>query len=872
MGSHPQSQPEIDNKEPRPLGALKVFLGFSPGSGKTAAMMQAAAAQRAAGLDVVMLDGEAAPEKEPMEDAATGPEGPETIPHLPSVEAVLARRPDIVIIDRLAGANPPGSRNPRHYHSAVALMEAGLDVYGTLNIYEIASRADILWKFTGLNSSDAVPDGVLDNAEISLVDTPPSELLRRLERGQFRPPKELTPATSRFFEEGCLLHLREMAARFFAERLARDAQQAGQGDGLARSSHRLLAAIEFGWEAEPLILLTRRLAGGLNAAWIVLAVETERSRLGSSGDNSARMLELARELGAEVITVADDDFVKAVLRVAASRKITQIVTAKTEEKWWRRPFAEEPAYSRLARLSGGIDIHIGSTVRAPRENLTAGLNVPAERRWQWPAAVLASGAVMGGGFLIHPLMSAMAASLMSLLAILAVAAFLDRGPALLATALICAGWDYFFLPPYFHFSIAHAEDKVLVAMYFTVALILGQYTTRLRAAQTAERQREERATALYLLTRELADASTTRAVVEKIVAELERSFGAAAAVLLPDESNRLHAHAASSLTPEQKEIAAASWAFERRQWAGKFTGNLSIIDTMFLPLESSRRTVGVLGLRLERSAPPTIHERNLLEALARQAAVALDRQHLRELSEKAEVVAASERLGKTLLDSMSHEIRTPIAAIQAAASDLAELGQVNAEGQSALSEIQEGAARLNRLVGQVLNITRLESGHVKPLINECEVADIINVAVTETEKQMAGHPLKVDIAPNLPIIRTDFVFLQQALMNLLANAAIHTPAGTPVELTARHDGSSICLNVADRGPGLGSLAVDRIFDKFYRGPGAPTGGIGLGLSLVKGFVKAVGGSVTAANHPDGGAEFTILLPVSAATGRGAVEI
>jgi two-component system sensor histidine kinase KdpD len=343
---------------------------------------------------------------------------------------------------------------------------------------------------------------------------------------------------------------------------------------------------------------------------------------------------------------------------------------------------------------------------------------------------------------------------------------------------------------------------------------------------------------------------------------MARFFEASSSILLPDAANRLQQHPASSLTPEAAELAAASWVWERRQWAGKFTGNLPMLNTMFLPLESSRRIVGVMGVRIGRAAPPTIHERNLLEALARQAAVALDRQHLRELSERAEAIAASERLGKTLLDSMSHEIRTPLSAIQAAAGNLEQAGVVSSGGRAAVAEIHEGAERLNRLVGKVLDITRLESGHVKPLINECEVADIVNVAVAETEKLLAKHPLKVHLARPLPIIRTDFAFLQQALMNLLANAANHTSAGTPVELRVWREGMSLLLCVADRGPGIEPQALSRIFDKFYRGPAAPTGGIGLGLSLVKGFVRAIGGDVSVTNRAGGGAEFTIKIPLA----------
>jgi two-component system sensor histidine kinase KdpD len=483
----------------------------------------------------------------------------------------------------------------------------------------------------------------------------------------------------------------------------------------------------------------------------------------------------------------------------------------------------------------------------------------------WLQYVVVVGTVVSvalAGFLFTPQVGVHAMAFLSLLAVVVLALFVERGPALLAAALSAVIWDYFFLPPVFDFRVSHFEDALLLVMFFVVALALGQLTARIRAQEVAERQREGRATALYLLGRELAEATTVDQIIRKVVDELGRSFDAEVAVLLPDARNRLQFHGGGTRELGEKEQAVAAWVLEHRQSAGKFTDNLPTVDTLFVPLESSNSVLGVMRLRLGQSSPPTIHQRNLLDALTRQIALALDRQRLSELSGKAKLLAESERLGKTLLDSMSHEIRTPVAAIRAAAIDLAELKSVSGPGAELIAEIQEAAERLNRLVGKVLDITRLESGHIKPLFNECEVNDIVNVAVAETEKDMARHTLTVDLAPGLPIIRTDFVFLQQALMNFLSNAAFHTPVGTPVELRVWMKAETLFLAVADRGPGIDPLSLPRIFDKFYRGPDAPTGGTGLGLSLVKGFVEAIGGNVTAENRVGGGALFTIALPVS----------
>ncbi len=668
--------------------------------------------------------------------------------------------------------------------------------------------------------------------------------------------------------------LREMAARFYAERIARDVQdwrQATHSQGVSKSGHRILVAVEAGMDSEQVILWTRRLAGSLNSPWIVLYVETSRSVPLEEEARLNRNLELARELGAEVITTADEDFPDAVLRVAFSRNITQIVVGKPGPPPWWRLFPHDPSTARLIRGSGEIGVHVvpvnRETSRRPLRRSLAGAG------WlQYVVVVATVAAVALAGFLFTPRVEPHAMAFLSLLAVVILALFVDRGPALVAATLSAIIWDYFFFPPVFEFRISHFEDGLLMVMYFVVALALGQLTSRIRAQEVAERQRESRATALYLLGRELAGATTTDQIVGKVVSELDRSFSAEVAVLLPDSRNQLKPHKAGTLEIGPKELGVATWVFEHRQSAGKSTANLPSVDALFVPLESGNSLLGTLGLSAGQSFLPTIHQRNLLDALTRQIALALDRQRLSELSEHTKLLAESERLGKTLLNSMSHEIRTPVAIIKAAATDLAEFKYAGVPGAELIAEIQEAVERLNRLVGKVLDITRLESGHIKPQFNECEVNDIVNMAVAETEKEMARHKLTVEIAPSLPIIRTDFVFLQQALMNLLTNTALHTPPGTPVSLRVWNNDESLFVSVTDRGPGINPEALTRIFDKFYRGSAAPTGGTGLGLSLVKGFVEALGGTVNANNCPGGGAQFTITLPLTQSLKRPAVSI
>jgi two-component system sensor histidine kinase KdpD len=747
------------------------------------------------------------------------------------------------------------------------LLEAGIDVYSTLNVYEIASRAHLFTGMSGSASQRVIPDSILDRAEITLVDVAPAEIIRQRKDENTRRVGVGGEPVPGFFDPGNLTVLRETAARLFAERVAKDAQdhrEASSAPGPPKTGHRVLVAVEAAEDNEAIIFSTRRLAGSLNAPWIVLYVETPQKVSLEEESRLTRNLELARELGAEVITTTDEDVVAAVLRVASLRNITQIVVTKPAPAAWWRLSLQDSRITRLVNGSGGIGVHVVPPRRgAAARSWWRGL---AESSLAQYAVVIATvGAVAAGGWLFMPRVTdvgAHAMAFLSLLAVVVLAMFVERGPALLAAAMSAAIWDYFFLPPVFAFRVSHFEDALLLLMYFVVALAMGQLTTRIRSQAAVERQREGRATALYLLGRELAEAATVDQIVRTVVDELGRTFDAAVAILLPDVKNCVQLQPGSTLSLDDRNAEVASWALEHCKPAGKFTANHPAADALFVPLESTNSVIGVIGLRLNQAIPPTIHQRNLLDALTRQIALALDRQRLAELSERTKLLAESERLGKTLLDSMSHEIRTPVAAIRAAAMDLREIKGPEDSEASLIAEIQEASERLNRLVGKILEITRLESKHIKPIFTECEINDIVHVAVAETEKEMAQHKLTVDMPAGLPIVRTDFVLLQQSLMNLLSNAAFHTPAGTPVELRVRQEGGALILVVADRGPGLDPLAVERVFDKFYRAPNAPTGGTGLGLSLVWGFVEALGGKVSAENRSGGGAMFTITIPLA----------
>jgi two-component system sensor histidine kinase KdpD len=477
------------------------------------------------------------------------------------------------------------------------------------------------------------------------------------------------------------------------------------------------------------------------------------------------------------------------------------------------------------------------------------------------------------GFLLQRVLNYHAIALVYLFAVVVLGVFVGRGPVLLAAALSALLWDFFFLEPVETLWIAHFDDAMVLGMYFVVALVLGQLTARIRAQEKEERHGQERATALYVLTRELAEAKGLDDLMERAVSRLGGMFEARVAVVLPEPGHEpgRRSHAAGTLELAERDMEAADWVFRHGQAAGKFTGHLADREALYVPMAVGAGPVGVIALRLSHAFPPTLHQWQMMEAAAQHVAMAYEEHRLQEMLERARLLAESERLSKTLLNSMSHEIRTPIAAITSAVGEL----QVEPPGASPLSgpqrsmvgEIQEAAERLNRVVGNVLEITRLESGTLKPRTEVCDVNDLVHVAVKETRKQLARHRVTVEGLPGVALAPLDYVLTQQALTNLLSNAAFHTPPGTAVAVGARMEPGWLALWVADRGPGVDAEALPRVFDKFYRGPGAAAGGTGLGLSVVKGLIEAQGGRVTAENQPDGGAVFTIRLPVGEGEGR-----
>lgn len=857
-------------------GRLKVFLGMSPGVGKTFAMLEAAQREFKSGRDVVVGFIETHGRKE-TEALVSG------LPVIPrkqidyrgvtltemDIDAIVARRPQLVLVDEFAHTNAPGARHPKRYQDVLELLAAGIDVFTTLNIQHVESRADSVRQITGATIQETIPDTSLEHAEFELVDLPPDELRARLAAGKVYLPERVAAARDNFFRPGNLAALRELVLRFAAEHVGQDVLAYRRGLGIAdpwKSGQRLLVALSPSPTSAALARWTCRLAGELHSPWIAAYVEQPRPLSDEDQARLTKHLNLARELGAEIITTTDADIVRGIVRIAREQNVTQLVVGKPAG--WRAVelLRGGSLLNRLITESGNIDVH---AVRAgEQEPSLRKPQMPRADRIDWSPYGIAAGVVAFAtmvNLVLQRWIGYESVSLVYLFAVIVLGMFVGRGPTVVAAALTAILWDFLFVPPRFTFVISTAADTMMFVTYFAVALSMGHLTSRLRAQQEAERRREQRATALYLLTRELAKATDFADLLAIIIREVGKNFQCDVALSLPDETDPTPTpYFASTWMFEDKEQSVATWALRHRQPTGRGTDTLPSAEGLHLPLVSGERAMGVLSLRFHEKNPLSPAQRDLLEAYVRQIALVLDRQRLREEEHDAKLIEQSERLSKTLLDSLSHEMRTPVAAISSAAGALAD-GKQNAtpEFQRAMvSEIREGAARLNRLIGNVLEMTRLEAGHLKPKLEWCDLRDIVQVVLRDTQKEMAGHKVTVSSTNDLPLVRADFRLTQQAVTNLVLNAAAHTPPGTTVQIHLLKEKEDVVVSVADNGPGIPADVLPHIFEKFYRAPTAPTGGVGLGLSIVKGLVEAQRGRVIAENRSSGGAVFTIRLRAS----------
>ena len=854
-------------------GHLKIFFGMCPGVGKTYAMLSAARQEKKEGIDLVV--GVVETHRRVETEALL--EGLDVFPRRViehkgiqltemDLEGILARRPKLVLVDELAHTNAPGSRHPKRFQDVIELLDAGINVYTTVNVQHIESRADAVRQITGAPVNETVPDSMLERAdEIELIDLTPEALLERLREGKVYLGDRAEAAARGFFKDAHIVALRELALRFTAERMdkrLRDMRTSGQAQTAWRSGERLLVAVGASPTSIQLVRWTRRMAAAQGAAWMAVNVESSRALNADAQRRLDQNLALARELGAEVLVTHDESVASALVRIALQNKVTQIVVGKSRNPSWLDFLRGGSLTDRLLRIRQPLDVYVVPAERMEKAGAWIDWSpIAAANSREYGEVAVAVAGVTVIGLVMVPHSGYFAVGMLYLMMVIALSLRVGRWPILAAGIISPLIWDFLFIPPIYTFRIDRFEDGLLFGMYFVVALVTGQLTARVKAQERHERARETRATALFQLTQALSQAQTLDDGVFAALRQIDGHFSARTALLLGGaEEGGLTPHFAGSFTLTDKERGVADWSSSNRKKAGRFTDTLPSAEGFHVPIVREDRSLGVLVVRVDPEASLSLAQRDLIESFASQIAFLVESEHLRAAGEREKLLAESEKLHRTLLDGVSHELKTPLAVLGSVAENIA-----GAEGplRTALAvEMRTATRRLNRLVNNLLDQTRLESGTLKPRLDWCDAADLVNAAVDGVEESLAGHPFEVDVPADMPPFRADSALMEQVIANLLLNAALHTPAATPIFLAAGVDGSRrrVFFTVADQGPGFPPEMQEQLFQKFQRGDAARAGGLGLGLSIIRGFVVAQGGEVVVGQNPGGGAVFTVYLP------------
>ncbi len=863
--------------EDRRKGKLKIFLGMSAGVGKTYAMLGAARELAASGVDVVAgyIETHGRTETDALAD------GLETIPRrvVPyrdvtleemDIDAVLKRSPQVALVDEAAHTNAPGSRHIKRWHDIVELIDSGINVYTTLNIQHIESLTDTVREITGVNISETVPDTVIDMAdEIVLVDIPPDELIKRLDEGKVYGDGRAGHAMQNFFRPGNLSALRELSLRLVAERVNRDLRDYRSVHNITdtwKTRHRLMVAVYASPYSETLIRWTRRLASALDAEWTGAYVESDAQLSDAENKLLTKNLALVSELGGNVLTTVGDDPVSGLIRLARENQITQIVVGKSRRGFVYNLLHRGSIVERILRESGDIDVYIASGEPGTKHQLGEHKRTATPKAWFGRDILLAAislAACFIAGHIINPFIAYRAVGLVFLLGMTLLGMFVERGTFIVAAILCGLMWNFFFIPPYYTFYISAPEDFMMFTMFLATSLVIGHLTSRLRRNEKHLRLRERRTASLYHFTEDISSTSDMGRIIENAIRHITSDFDSEATVFLRDSHAGTIKAVSSIFTTGENAETVAEWTILHNRPAGLFTDTFPNSDAMFLPLMASQGTVGSLALKPRRKQSLTPELNLLAETFARQLAMGIEREQLNELARRTMLLQESERLYKAILNSVSHELKTPLATIEGSASALLDpmVGSDPASLKLLADEILGASHRLSHLVKNLLDMTRLESGVIPLRAEPCDVKDLVCTTLRQLGRELDGHTVSTKFQPDSPLIEMDFLLMEQAIGNILLNAAMHTPAGTHIEIVTQSDDTSIRISISDNGPGLPSDNPAQALVKFWRADPHKPGGTGLGLTIANGWVEAHGGTLAVRNRSEGGAQFTITLPL-----------
>jgi two-component system sensor histidine kinase KdpD len=854
-------------------GKLKIFIGACAGVGKTYAMLSAAQQRLTEGVDVVV----GIVETHGRSDTARLLE---KLPALPlrqvdyrgksltefDIDAALQRAPQLIIVDELAHTNVEDSRHLKRWQDIDELLANGIDVYTTLNIQHIESLNDVVGSITGIRIRETVPDRFFDSADdVTLIDLPPDELLERLREGKVYIPEQVAHAAKNFFRKGNLIALRELALRRTADRVDIQMRAYRIDHAIAnvwQARERIIACIGPGPANDKLVRSAARLANELKADWLAVYVETPALQRLSKLDRQCILdhLKLAEELGAETATLAGSDLITTLVAYAQSRNANKFVVGHPADGQWyqlrRSRFIDE-----LFRFSRDIDVYVVSSGKLPR---IKSRNIAFDKinwwNYAWATLICGITAILTSGLLqIFDLSNVV---MVFLLAVVGISIRLGRGAGAWAAALSVLLFDFFFVPPRFSFTVSDVQYFFTFALMLLIALIIGQLAAKLRFEATIANLREKRAQALAALSKELSGALTIEQVVEIANRHVSGTFDSASSIFLPDSQEKIKVAGTSSSQPVV-DAAVSQWVYDHQLPAGFGTHTLSAAISHYLPLKAPMRTRGVLVLEPENPLfLDRPEEKRLLDTFAAQIALALERVHYVEVAQDALILMEGERLRNSLLASISHDLRTPLTALVGLSSTLADSNLPENARKELTLAIQSEAQQMSELVTNLLDMARLQTGGVKLKKDWQSIEEIVGSASMQLNRVLATHKLIIEIPPSLPLCECDPILMQRVMVNLLSNAAKFTPVDSMIKVTAMVINNEMNIVTEDNGPGLPLGQETKIFEKFTRGETESNKpGVGLGLALCKAIVEAHGGKIYAENCVNGGARFTVTLPL-----------
>jgi two-component system sensor histidine kinase KdpD len=860
----------------RHAGKLKIFFGMAPGVGKTFTMLKASLDIQARGANVVIGYVETHGNLEEIEVISKIEQIPlvyfdqdPTIGEM-DLDSVLARRPQIVVIDRMEHINHPKARHRFRWQDIQELLDHGISVYTTLNVHHVESLIDIVFQITGIRCTEIIPDRLLDSAdEIELVDMPQDELLIKFTDNKINVPDYMKTIAHDFYRKGNLTALREIALRTLAKRVnlqLTEYMHQRNIHGPWKTNERFMVAIDYSIRSEELIRMTTRMSLSVEGIWYAVHVQTNDTISPADEIQLKRNFMLVRELGGELIATADTDIASGVLRTAKQKNVSQIIVGKTYVHPLLRLIGRSSIVDKLIEKSGGIDIHVIECCRTDAI-IKKKKTVPATNAHPPKQYVITCGSIVLVSLLCSltgSLLNYHTTGIILLFANIIMGLFLKRGPVITAGVLSAVVWGFFFVPLPGHFYPKEINDVILMFMYFLISFITSTLAVRVRNKDELVHFREHQTTALLSFVESLSTVQSINDIFQSSADHISRTFGASSCFYYPDQSENIDKQIHSTSTFTDPVYETALWVFTNKKPAGRGTDTFPRVKGSYYPLVNAGKIEGVIGIHFESSSGLSLNNEALLLTFFYHISLALEKERLNRRVGESRIFAESERLYKTLFNSISHELRTPLSTIHGASNGLLDektASDPQIRGMLA-KDIFDATGRLNRLVENLLNMSRLESGRIRLRKQWCELPDIYAAVKNQLSTELSNHIVKIEVDDDFPFANVDEGLFAQAISNIVLNSAQYCPPGSQIRLRANLVDGIPILFINDTGPGFPEDAIPKLFDKFYRVPGTTSGGTGLGLSIAKGFVDAHGGTISASNSSDGGAQITIILPSS----------